>query len=448
MAIALSLFSTITGTCPAKAGKQPNPYLSAIEAFSRKDFAAGIKKYYRFVSFSEIILSKQIRENDLDEAQVFFEDAARQTKDSEKALLFLVMIDRITENWDRAHARIDTIRQKHPRSLLLAYIKGEIYLAQNQVKEAKPFLDWVLQAAADSPIAKVTRALLGFYLKSESVDAEKRKSFLLAAAFRNWDLLEIDQAIRLFQLVADDFPSEKEAFRSLVCIYLDRNDTTMARAINDRWKSNNKEPLLDPMTLVKLHLAADEYSEAASLLEAMLRADPGNEPARLLLADCLYNLNKFEEALKIYSEILPRLPGNMGVISRLIHCLESFRRYEEAIALLEAQLNQETGNPWIQLELAELYLQTGNHDQAEVYYDLLSGYDNPYTGYAVEMSAKIAQYRQEKAIEELERAEQAKKEAANAAVIDAPSSQTTANTTEKIKEVQIDELKKLMAIYE
>ena len=438
---------TLTQLAGAAGG---NPYLQAVEAFARKDYPSGVKKYYRFVTFSQIVLSKEIRENDLDEAQAYFDDLARQAENPEKPLLFLALIDRITDNLDRAHARLDSLRQKHPRSLLLAYLKGEVYLAQNQSKEAQQYLDWVLKTAANSPFAEVTRAILKFYTKSGGANPEERKKFLLAAAYRNWDLLEIPQAIRLFEIVASDFPSEPEASRSLVCIFLDLGNMKKAMEINDRWQRSNRLPLLDPMTRVRLLLAEDKYGEAATILEECLHKEADNGSARLLLADCRYNLGNYEPALSLYKELLPQNPKNMGIISRMKECLEILGRTDEALVLFEDLASKESENPWIQLQLADLYLQTGNHDQAEVYFDLLSGSANPYSQYATEMSARIAAYKQDKAREELEKAEQqanSEAEPANATVSE-NTQQLTAIAKEKVREVKIEELKKLMAIYE
>ncbi|HNX74217.1 MAG TPA: tetratricopeptide repeat protein [Candidatus Rifleibacterium sp.] len=438
---------TLTQLAGAAGG---NPYLQAVEAFARKDYPSGVKKYYRFVTFSQIVLSKEIRENDLDEAQAYFDDLARQAENPEKPLLFLALIDRITDNLDRAHARLDSLRQKHPRSLLLAYLKGELLLAQNRSKEGRQYLDWVLKTAANSPFAEVTRAILNFYTKSGNADAEKRKKFLLAAAYRNWDLLEIAQAIRLFEIVAGDYPSDPEAFKSLVGIYLDLDNIDKAREINDRWQKSNRQPLLEPMTRVKLLLAEDKYSEAATILEKCLHNGADNGSARLLLADCRYNLGNYELALNLYQELLPQNPGNMGIISRMKECLEILGRTDEALVLFEDLAGKESENAWVQLQLADLYLQTGNHDQAEVYFDLLSGYANPYSRYATEMSAKIAAYKQEKAREKLAEAEQKANSTPDTAHTGVSENiqQSGALTKEKIREVKIEELKKLMAIYE
>ncbi|MBU1106056.1 MAG: tetratricopeptide repeat protein [Candidatus Riflebacteria bacterium] len=437
--------------CHAKPADAANPYLQAIEAFAHNDFASGVKKYYQFVSFSEIILSKQIRISDLEKARQFFTNAALSPEKKEKADLFLALIDRITENWEGAHERIDFLRQSHPRSLVLSYAKGELHLAQHQIKEAQQYLDWIIKAAPDSPFATITRALLSLYEGSENVDAEKRKSVLMAAGYRNWDLLEIDQAIRFFEIVTKDFPSEKEAFKSLVFIYLDLENYNKAREINDSWKKNNKKPLLDPMTQVRLLLANEEYDEATVILNDLVSRDSSNEQAKLMLADCLFSLDKLEPALLLYQEIFPENPGNIGIIQRIKHCMESLGKIDEAVKLFKHLADIEPDNPMIQLDLAELYMLNNDLDQSEVYYDLLSSYDNPYSDYAAEMSAKIAQYRQEKAIAELEEAArltEANQRQHNSGDSSGSSTSLQVSVSEDAKEIQIDELKKLMAIYE
>ncbi len=430
-------------------------YLNAREALARKDFAVGVKNYYRLVSFSEIVLSNSIKAADLSAAREFFENAAGNGEKADKARLFLALIDRITGEIGRAHESIDSLRQRHPSSLLLAYVKGELHLSQNEVAEADSYFNWIFSAGGQSSFAVLTRSLLKFYVSAVGIDQEERRRFLLAAANRNWDLLEIDQAIRFFEIVARDFPNEKEAFRSLLQIYLDMENMVKAVEVYQRWKATNTAMLLAPLAQAHFHLAIEEYSEAAAILKELLTSDSENVALKLALADCLFNLADYEKALPLYQKLLAIDQENVGVVSRLKSCFEALGRTEETIALFESLAADGSTNPWFQLELAELYLKAGDYDQSEIYYDLLSSSENPYSDYAAEMSAQIAQYRQERALEEYEAAERLAAAQREEAVSQTASVNSTASTesmatpsTERVREVQVDELKKLMAIYE
>ncbi len=424
-------------------------YLNAKEALARKDFAAGVKNYYRLVTFSEIVLTRIIKLQDLEAAREFFENAARSGDRIEQAKLFLALIDRITDNIARAHEQIDLLGQQHPNSLLLAYVKGELHLSQNEVVEADSYFNLILSAAGQSSFAVLTRSLLKFYVGAVGIDPEERRQFLLAAANRNWDLLEIDQAIRFFEIVAHDFPHEQEAFRSLVMIYLDLEDLVKAREVHARWKAANDDLLLVPMTQARFHCACEEYAEAAAILRKLLDAEAENAQMKLMLADCLFNLDDYEGAESLYHELLAVIPRDAGIVHRLKSCLEALGKNDEAIALFESLAAGESGNAWFQLELAELYMKAGNYDQAEVFFDLLSSAENPYTDYAAEMSAQIARYRHEKAIEELAAAERLAAAQREQSLRQAPAVSGSAKpASEKMKEVQVEELKKLMAIYE
>ena len=430
-------------------------YLNAREALSRKDFAVGVKNYYRLVSFSEIVLSNSIKAADLSAAREFFENAAGVSEKADKARLFLALIDRITGEIGKAHELIDSLREQHPSSLLLAYVKGELHLSQNQVPAARPFFEWILNAGENSSFAAITRSLLSFYLGAEGIDPEERRKFLLAAANRNWDLLEIEQAIRFFEIVVRDFPHEQEAFRSLVQIYLDLENMEKAVEVHQRWKSNNTARLLAPMAQAQFHLALDEYSEAAVILQELFESDAENVALKLLLADCLFNLADYEKALSIYQQLFAINQEDVGVVNRLKSCFEALGRTEETIALFESLAADGSTNPWFQLELAELYLKTSNYDQSEIYYDLLSSSGNPYSDYAAEMSAQIAQFRHEKALEEYEAAERLAAAQREQTVSQTTSVSSTVSTesmaqpsAERVREVKVDELKKLMAIYE
>ena len=210
-----------------------------------------------------------------------------------------------------------------------------------------------------------------------------------------------------------------------------------------------------PLAQAHFHLALDEYSEAAVILQELLESDAENLALKLALADCLFNLADYERAMPLYQELLVLNQEDVGIVSRLKSCFEALGRTEETIALFESLAADGSTNPWFQLELAELYLKAGDYDQSEIYYDLLSSSENPYSDYAAEMSAQIAQYRHEKALAEYEAAERlaaAQREqtvSETTAVNSSASAGSTAQpSTERVREVQVDELKKLMAIYE
>jgi predicted Zn-dependent protease len=105
--------------------------------------------------------------------------------------------------------------------------------------------------------------------------------------------------------------------------------------------------------------------EAESRLTSALRAQPGHELARNLLADVLAAKNKPARALQEYTDLAIRSGGSEKATLGMARELRQLARVDEARTVLAPLASQPDPGPLVQLEMAQIELESGNYEEAE-----------------------------------------------------------------------------------
>jgi predicted Zn-dependent protease len=370
-------------------------------AFANGRFVAGIKHYYKFLLLTDRLLSTAVRRRDLRPARTAFENQLRTTPTDRTAQVALTLTDRLEEAWATATRRIERLRQNHPRSQLLTFLHGEFLLAQRRLAEAGRLLATLVSSPNARGLETLARLLLerhgATYAPAASPDDSStasparppatladegdpaaRYAQRLRAAYRLWDLQDIQAALTEFTQLMEEFPNEAEAHRAAATLHLEHDRPRQAATIKEAWESRTGQPLLPPLEEARLLIALERFSEAVDLLERFLLEEPDNEHARLMLAECLYQSGSFAQAAVYYEELHTHDPGNLGLLFRLGLCLEATGRGEEAIALFQRWLDGNPRTPAVQVELAGLFERYGRLDEAAMQWFQLSNYENPF----------------------------------------------------------------------
>jgi|GEM_PF-1872658 len=91
-------------------------------------------------------------------------------------------------------------------------------------------------------------------------------------------------------------------------------------------------PTLPPVAIARLEHAADS-------MENVLKNSPGNDSARLRLANIYYDLDKHPQAVKLYREYLTKNPKDLGARTDMAVSLASINDYDAAINELRSVLH-------------------------------------------------------------------------------------------------------------
>ena len=114
-----------------------------------------------------------------------------------------------------------------------------------------------------------------------------------------------------------------------------------------------------------------DYAQAEGLLNAVLKEEPGNQPAKEALYYVYAEQNQSDKAKRLLStlpdEVQSRIrkADNYSNIRDLAKMAADAGNAETAIVILENGLQRLPNNPWLRLELARLYQQQANTARAE-----------------------------------------------------------------------------------
>jgi tetratricopeptide (TPR) repeat protein len=175
-----------------------------------------------------------------------------------------------------------------------------------------------------------------------------------------------------------------------------------------------KSPTADDLKVVALdYVLLDDYDDAGRYLEESLVLDPGNIEARYHLGRVRYQQNRFDSAIAAFQEVLRRDPGNVRARDNLGLSLEgkneidpALDAYREAVKMDESQA---VHNEQPYLNLGALLAKSGHAEEAIPW--LLRGA-------AIAPNSGKGHYLLAKAYFDLNRFEDALREAQKAASLD------------------------------
>ncbi|NLI76476.1 MAG: tetratricopeptide repeat protein [Candidatus Riflebacteria bacterium] len=371
-------------------------YFQAVEALRSGAAFQGLKKYYKFLLLSDPLLAAPLREHDLRGAAGHFPEPLPGTAPSKEAALALVLLDRLLERWEGGLRRLDALRAAFPTSAVLTFLKGELLLAAGRDDEARRLFAELATLPDPRRLPALARFLLGRHGAGEPPSPTARREFLLKAAARRWDLLDLEGAIAAYQAVIGQFPDHPEAPRALIDLLTQMDRPADAAQVLQEWEDRTGRPLLDPLPLARLRYAQGRFAEAVQVLRPLAAQDPPNALARLLLAECLFQTGGYDEAASWFQKLAAADPGNLGLLQRLAVCLEALGRPGEAATRLGMALERSPDEAPLRQDLAFLLMRMGDLDQAAIQFAFLADSDSPARYEAKKQLAVISRLKLER----------------------------------------------------
>lgn len=83
------------------------------------------------------------------------------------------------------------------------------------------------------------------------------------------------------------------------------------------------------LSLSKIHLLRNEMAEAQNQCTSILRYDPDNEEATIMLAELMFQKEMYETSIYHYEQLLERKPAHYRALSKLIQLMRRAGRLEE-----------------------------------------------------------------------------------------------------------------------
>ncbi|NLI78776.1 MAG: tetratricopeptide repeat protein [Candidatus Riflebacteria bacterium] len=358
----LFLAAAWLGAVAAPAAPPGQRYRRAMEALQKEDFRRGVNEYYKFLLLEEPVLGEEARTRDLEPARRHFQAAVDGGTQDPKAPFFLSLIRRSVGRVDEGHRLLDPIRERHPRSFVLTFVKGEFALAGGDAAAAAREFERLRQVPRAAPLLA-----LGLHLLKRSPPGDERGS-RLRQAFRHFDLGEYAKARQAFEALTRDFPDDPEPFGGLAEVLMATEDWPAAERVVDTFQERCGRSPLPRLREAHLRFRRGHHLQVIRLLGPVTDQDPDNDAARTLLAESLFAAEKLEAAADQFLVLYQRDPLNTGVLDRLVTCLCLIGREETAIPLVRLALDRRPKDEYLTFQLAQLYERRDYLEEAQGLY--------------------------------------------------------------------------------
>lgn len=424
-----------------------NQYIQALDRFSKKDFTGGVKLYYKFLLANDCLLSAEYRKQDLAPAMDHFTGMIMQNATDPIPQVFLHLTKRLESDLEGATNGIEQLLSDHPKALLLWFLKGEFLLAWNKPQKAQEAFS-VLKKAGKKKYIDLATMVLHLNRLGSAATPEARREFLTQVAFRRWTTFEKREAERVFRVVLEEFPFDPKATQGLIELLIELERPGDAIELLASWERTRKEELLAPLAKGRLWYSLGDYPKAYEGLSKALEEDPGNEYARILLAECAYQTNRPEEACTLFQQLHESDPENAGYMQRYHLCLEAQGKSDVIIEHFRQHLQENPNDVFARVELGALLLRTGDIAKAKANFAWLTGFPNQYKEYAEEMLAQIRE-KEKEAFANRTTTERtwSSDNSGRGSVTTAPSGSGGSPGSRDIGKTNIDELKRIADMY-
>lgn len=340
-------------------------YFEALTLIQQQKFAEGLKKYYKFLLFSDPLLSVESRKNDLQDAKTFFDNRNSLSPNDPQTKLYLSLYDRITQDWEPACAVLDELLGKFRKSNLLHFFKGEYLLAQSKNEEALQTFQ-MLKNKEGSKLWVLAGVLQKKY--GVNIDRAERKRILLRKGLRHLDLFENEEAMQVLRQVMTEYPEEPRAPHELMDLFIRENKLREAEEVLAEWRKIDPEGRELYFPEARLKFKQGRYREVLKILVPILSTDPQNGYIQFMIAESSFMSGEYAKSLELLPSLQESDPENIGLLFRRTAALEMTNSASDAVALLKGILEVQPENIPINLELGSVYERMGDYQNARSSY--------------------------------------------------------------------------------
>lgn len=401
-----------------------NPGLSFLEqAMDEKLKASTLQDIGRVIS-----LAQRARKEGLSGANLLFCDELIASEQLQRGLILSQALigkppEQLGQGWNTARIRILNDLEAAVKILKdqpMAYLRiAQLnLLPDGDTKRANEALDVVEKLGKEDPNifsqVKILKAMLEKDpVKQEAIIAEASKAnpnprLLLLLAKSQMDLKQYEEALKTLEKTLELDPTNLQALFAVFEIYsklgehekaLKALDVLDEEAPDDKWKLERSRMLANmgrnveaieildelreknpenPAILgirAAVHLETKEYEKALKDVDAALRLAPRQMPSRVLKAQILISMERYDDATALIEEICKDEPENDELPISLIQLYVSQKKFDEAIKIVDKLMEKTPDSErWTVLK-AQIYVDQKEFDKTV---DLLKRFDEKH----------------------------------------------------------------------
>jgi len=299
-------------------------------------------------------------------------------KDNIEIKLLLAQAYSYTGQDDAAAKLFAELKQAYPENSQVAYYDAVSFLKKNNLPKALASLDESLK----KPSLK-SKHFLFHFLKSkiyfqmqkhpQAMEAIKKSLELYPKFDKGWlfkaVLMEqtgkIQEAVKGYKAFLDLVGRDESVEKQLIRLFFSQEKFSQAATFLRKLKQNKPEYYFD---LALVEFKAQEIETALENINKALAMNPKFGNARLLKVEILLALNKFHEARNFMKEWIVNNPENTGIIHTFMLLKSTKVPLKDLIGTLEEVVKEGKTSLAISSALADLYLETGQSEDALKHY--------------------------------------------------------------------------------
>jgi len=294
------------------------------------------------------------------------------TKGALEVRLLQVQAAMLQGELDKAEAGMTKLKGEHPNEMRVALTEVEILLAAAKEEQAISRLSEMIRLFPDSPepvrllaLLRVRRheqdkceALLTEALARMKQTSDKRElGLLLAELYANWN--QPEKEYELLTGLAEDLPDDlRIKGRLLACSKMTKDHKQSQKLVDEIKALQGENGCQWRYEQARVWYNSEDfknyYTQAISLLQQNLLANPQDQASRLLLAATYERTGELQLAISTYREALSRSPDNVAIIIPTVSALYKAQEFAQAEELLNRAAEQKLYHP----DLQKLQLQT------------------------------------------------------------------------------------------
>jgi len=214
------------------------------------------------------------------------------------------------------------------------------------------------------------------------VSEQKMKEFeyLFIEALKQKTLGNPQRAVSLFASCLEIDPNSTAAMYELANLHVASNDLTSAALLLEKAISINNSNKWYKLILANIYQQTKKYAEAAQLFDQLLKEEPENHEYLYMKAMLYSSAKNYDEAIRAFNELEKKVGLNEQISVAKEQVYLANGKTKEAFAELQKLINSNPSEPRYYGLLADLYLDQGDKENALKHYRKILEMD-PDNGY-------------------------------------------------------------------
>lgn len=351
-----------------KSAELDNRYDEALEAYEKLHLCDnGSVETIRNLAIVHVKMNRR------EEAVRWLGELVRKTPDDSDARLLLAGLYSSMGRTEEAVAEYEYLlarREDEQTMLMLA----SLYARDARFDKAREILDRIIARDADSYMGHYN---LGRLLRQQRQFPEAVREYEKAMEI-NWSLPlafevaefyegvgRLGESAALYRRILEEDESSEAVRIRLVSVLLSAGET--GKALDELWvlREYVSDPQRVDVSIARLLFTSEKYQEAASILSAVIDADPEQHEARLLLGHTHYRDGRIDKALKVFKAIpVQSLEYEESVLAQVRILWENNRRGQAVQLLRDRIAGKETRKKSFYVILASFLREENKVDRA------------------------------------------------------------------------------------